>query len=424
METIIPEKETIEQLNRLKLKDLFPKSIDNLDQAKEENKKSSLTDKEGTKKGNDSHEVMKEDKYINGKKKEYRLEKFDTSIIKFNNSISEINSITSYNNILLISSKNELKLYDISENFALYGTFKTPGTNKNILCLAVCELNDVLYCVIGGEFASLHVIDILGVQELTGHQLIGHKNKVYQLAFHPQNKSLLLSASKDCTVRLWNFKLPELLVIFGGPQSFESDVLCIDWNSTGDQFVGSGVDCMVRIYKIDQLIKNHIDSSLNQKGVKTLLKSMPFFKCSDVHDNLIDCIKFNNKFIISKSVDGIIKEWLPFQDCNGFNSFFLINIFVFKTKQLILGIKFFFKNDFIVVGNELGQIFLFNKEKTELSEEVSNHYFFQNNPTQIIDNRPKEILLRQIEYNSFYNIFFFGGNNGEIYLYKLKEING
>ena len=423
METIIPQAETIEHLNEIKLKDIFPDSINSLENQNQEKKEIEEIEKDYK---NDIKESLNS-KIMNTKIEQenipnYKLEKnIKESIKLIPNNI--INCICSYGNILLIASNNELKLYDISDNFECYGSIKIPGYDKNILCLACTEIQKILYGVIGGEFSSIHVIDILSIQELTGYQLIGHKNKVYQLEFHPNNNHLLLSASKDCTVRLWNFKRPELLVIFGGPSSFESDVLCIDWNYNGEYFVGSGVDCVVRIYKIDKLIQDSINLSMEKKEVKTILKSAPYFSCNDIHDNLIDCIKYNNKFIISKSVDGIIKEWLPFKDINGQNSFFLINIFVFNTKQLILGIKFCFVENIIIVGNEMSQIFLFNKEKTELKKEVCEHSFFQNNSTQIInvDFRSDDILLKNINYNPDSNLLFFGGNNGEVYIYKLKK---
>ncbi len=423
METIIPQVETIECLSKMKLKDIFPQSIyslnnNNQNQMESENK-SNYTDNNNNNNINTS-EIYTQQMNDIRTSSSYKLEKNLKDKIKVMQN-NTINCIYSYNNILLISNNNELKLYDISDNFELYGSIKMPGYDKNILCLACTEINNILYGVIGGEFSSIHVIDILSIQELTGYQLIGHKNKVYQLAFHPYNNNILLSASKDCTVRLWNFKCPELLVIFGGPNSFESDVLCIDWDNEGEYFVGSGVDCVVRIYKIDELIQNCINLSMEKKKVKTLLKSLPYFSCNDVHDNAIDCIKYNNKFIISKSVDGIIKEWLPFKDSNGQNSFFLINIFVFNTKQLIVGIKFCFAEDNIIVGNEMGQIFLFNKKETELNKEVNNHHFFQNNFTQMVsvDDKNEDILIKNINYNSFYNLLFFGGNNGEVYIYKL-----
>ena len=235
---------------------------------------------------------------------------------------------------------------------------------------------------------------------------------------------ILLSAGKDCTIRLWNFKSAELLVIFGGPYSFESDVLCMDWNETGDTFVGSGVDCVVRIYKIDELIMKNIEISLQRKEkVKTLIKSLPFYSCGKIHDNLIDCIKYNNKFIISKSVDGIIKEWLPSKDIAGNDSFFLINIFVFNTKQFIFGIKFALCNNNIIIGNELGQIFLFDKHKTEMTDEVKEHPFFQNKYTQLVsvDDKKNDILLKCVNYNPFYEIIFFGSDKGDVYIYNLSK---
>lgn len=223
---------------------------------------------------------------------------------------------------------------------------------------------------------------------------------------------------------MWNLKKAELLTIFGGPSSFESDVLCIDWKKTGDFFVGSGVDTFVRIYKIDELIIDNIELSLQKKQrVKTLLKSMPYYSCGSIHDNLIDCIKYNCEFIISKSVDGVIKEWMPFKDINGNNSFFLINIFVFNTKQLILGIQFSLLDNTIIIGNESGQIFLFDKNNTEMTKEVIDHPFFKNKYTQLlsVDNKKNEILLKSNNYNSLYKIIFFGSDKGDVYIYSLED---
>ena len=257
METIIPETETIDYLRQMKLTNIFPESINSLTNKEKKSENNIINiNSEVNFPQNNNIQSYKLEKNLKGKIK------LNTKQLTSNNLAIEINInyICSYNNILFIANNNELYLYDISDNYELYGKIKTPGEDKNILCLACTEFNDVLYCVMGGEFSSIHVIDVLAVQELTGYQLIGHKNKVYQLEFHPYNKNLLLSASKDCTVRLWNFKIPELLVIFGGPNSFESDVLCIDWDNKGEYFVGSGVDCVVRIYKIDKLIQEWVQT--------------------------------------------------------------------------------------------------------------------------------------------------------------------
>ena len=405
METIIPEKATIEYLKKIEIKDMLPRFLDI------EKKQNSLNEEE------------MESNYLNNTKN-IKLEKNIKGSIKIFPE-SSINCIYSCKNLLLIACKDEIKLYNISNNYEFYGSIKIQEKDMNILCLSCTEIDDILYGVIGGEFSSIHVINILSFEELTGHQLIGHKNKVYQLLFHPYKNEILLSAGKDCTVRLWNIKKAELLCIFGGPLSFESDVLCIDWKNTGEFFVGSGVDTKVRIYKIEELILNNIELSLqNKTKIKTLIKSIPYFSCGNIHDNLIDCIKYNNEFIISKSVDGIIKEWLPFKDLNGSNSFFLVNIFFFETKQLILGIKFnLLDNNSIIIGNELGQIFLFSKHNSEMTKEVKEHPFFQNNYSQLVlvNGKKCDILLRCNNYNPLYNIIFFGSDKGDIYIYNLIE---
>ena len=414
METIIPNENTIDYLTNLKVCDIFPNSIYSLDDE-------IITDFQKEKFLSFMNTDLIQNIEDQNNNIKYKLEKNAKANIKLSSN-NIINFICSYNNILLIANNNEINIYDISNNFDCYGSIKMPEYDKNILCIAITEINSILYGVIGGDFSSIHVIDILNIQELTGCQLIGHKNKVYQLEFHPSNNNLLLSASKDCTVRLWNFKRPELLVIFGGPNSFESDVLCIDWNRNGKFFVGSGVDCVVRIYKIDELIQKTIDLSMKKEKVQTVLKSLPYFSCNEVHDNLIDCIKYNCKFIISKSVDGIIKEWMPYKGDKGISSFFLINIFVFETRQLLLGIKFCLVENNIIVGNELGQIILFNKKETELKEEVSEDHFFQNKHSQIFNvDKNNDILIKNINYNPFYGLLFFGGNNGEVYIYKLQK---
>ena len=407
METITPDFSTVQYMvNTLKIPDLLPNSL-----KLEENK-------------NKIQIINEESTSVNKDKDIYKLklEKNLKANIKLSSDYS-INSISSYNNLLLIACNNEIKVYDISNSFESFGCIKLKEQNKNILCMACSFIDNIVYGVVGGELASIYVFDILSLEELSGYQLIGHKNQVYQLEFHPKNPHILLSAGKDCTVRLWNFKIPELLCIFGGPYSFESDVLCIDWHKSGDYFVGAGVDTVVRIYQIDEIIKQSIEKSLKKEKVKTLLKSLPYYKCGTIHEGLIDCVKYNNKFIISKSTDGLIKEWLPFKDVNGNDSFFLVNIFVYKTKQLIVGIKFsFFDND-VVVGNELGQIFFFNKNQTEMSKDVVNNEYFVNNYTQLIaaDEKNNEVLLKSVNYNSLYQIVFFGSDKGNVYIYNVQK---
>ena len=133
METIIPQVETIECLSKMKLKDIFPQSIyslnnNNQNQMESENK-SNYTDNNNNNNINTS-EIYTQQMNDIRTSSSYKLEKNLKDKIKVMQN-NTINCIYSYNNILLISNNNELKLYDISDNFELYGSIKMPGYDKN-----------------------------------------------------------------------------------------------------------------------------------------------------------------------------------------------------------------------------------------------------------------------------------------------------
>ena len=193
----------------------------------------------------------------------------------------------------------------------------------------------------------------------------------------------------------------------------------MDWHLTGNYIVSSGIDNSIKIWDLSiPKIKERIEQSFKNDNFKTLIKTRPIFSCNSIHDNYIDCVKFNGNFIISKSVTGVIREWLPIFNPEG-DSFYIINTYCYEINDKIWYVKFLFDEEkkFIVVGNDLGNIYLF---KTENENDVSDKDYVL--PNTKFDLK-QDLVVRTIGFSNHYNFFVFGANNGDIIISKLNETN-
>lgn len=81
--------------------------------------------------------------------------------------------------------------------------------------------------------------------------LRGHGGAVNDLQAHPVDPSLLLSASQDESVRLWNLATGQLVAMFAGQAGHRDDVLSVSVHPAGRCFASAGMDNSVKVWALD-----------------------------------------------------------------------------------------------------------------------------------------------------------------------------
>ena len=261
-------------------------------------------------------------------------------------------------------------------------------------------------------------------------QLYGHRSEIYTLKFYNLNYKILISGSNDSTIRIWNIITGEQLVLLGGPQGAKGGILSLDINYAGQFLVSGSIDTCVRIYDLFvEKIKTRLEScfkNIDIKQIKTLIKSRPIFCCNTLHENYIDWVKFYGNIIFSKSVDGVVKEWMPVFRTEK-DTYYLLNIYKYEIKNQIWFVKFYYNEmyNFLITGNDCGKLFLFynNVEFNGIENNNDENIKERNTKIKECDSFESKIydIIRIIDYSVYYNKVVVAFNNGEILITELKE---
>lgn len=235
----------------------------------------------------------------------------------------------------------------------------TQGSVEVLQSYVDDDPNETLFCCVftrdvhDGDKPLLCVAGDMGViRVLDCHKcglrcsLPGHGNAVNELKVHPARSALLLSASKDESVRLWNIRTRTLVLICAGDGGHRSEVLSIDWHldaESNGKFASCGMDNAIKIWSLEKysalmdesetyglerevvVIDSDSDSDSGEQAghprapkrpkhntlFPTRFVNRPIFSTTKVHQNYVDCVRWFGNLLLTKSVHSKIVLWRP-----------------------------------------------------------------------------------------------------------------
>ena len=137
-------------------------------------------------------------------------------------------------------------------------------------------------------------------------------------------------------------------------------------------------------------------------------------------------LNFMGILFFSKSVDGVVKEWMPVFRTEK-DTYYLLNIYKYEIKNQIWFVKFYYNEmyNFLITGNDCGKLFLFynNVEFNGIENNNDENIKERNTKIKECDSFESKIydIIRIIDYSVYYNKVVVAFNNGEILITELKE---
>ncbi|KAL5151685.1 Polycomb group protein FIE1 [Glycine soja] len=175
-----------------------------------------------------------------------------------------------------------------------------------------CNVDGTPLVVAGGLNGVIRVID--AGSEKIHKSFVGHGDSINEVKAQILNPSLVVSASKDESIRLWNAHTGICILIFAGGGGHRNEVLSVDFHPSDMYRICScGMDSTVKIWSMKEfwtyVEKSSTWTDLPSK-FPTKFVQFPVYTAS-VHINYVDCNRWLGDFILSKSVDNEIILWEP-----------------------------------------------------------------------------------------------------------------
>ncbi|XP_077243495.1 transducin/WD40 repeat-like superfamily protein [Tasmannia lanceolata] len=220
-----------------------------------------------------------------------------------------------YFNVFATVGGNRATIYQCLEGgvIAVLQAYVDEDKDESFYTLSwACNVDGTPFLVAGGINGIIRVID--AGNEKIHKSFVGHGESINEIRTQALKPSLIVSASKDESVRLWNVHTGICILIFAGAGGHRNEVLSVDFHPSDIYRIAScGMDNTVKIWSMKEFW-TYVEKSFTWTDLPskfpTKYVQFPVFIAS-VHSNYVDCNRWLGDFILSKSVDNEIVLWEP-----------------------------------------------------------------------------------------------------------------
>lgn len=262
-------------------------------------------------------------------------------------------------------------------NLKTLQTYCIKHLKEDLLTVSWGVYNGDLLIATAGRLGQIHIFNL---QNYKSHILLsGHLNSINCVRFLPKSQPLLLSASDDLSIRLWNSQSKLQLSIF---KSHFQGVLYLDIHYSGDIFISGSKDSSIKIWSLLQYKHVFENSKFSINGNFPIVEvQKPVFSDNKLHQGYIDCVKFIHNLIISKSQTGEIVIWKT----TGLQSDVITVVKVINAPcfgEINLKFAICKRKRLLAIGNSIGECFVYRLDWTE----TDNHLCILNENEGYIRN--------------------------------------
>lgn len=280
-----------------------------------------------------------------------------------------------------------------------------------------------------GDLGIIRIITPSNPQSIK--YLSGHGGPINDLKVSPKYRELVMSASKDYTIRLWNIRTEVCVAIFGGVEGHRDEVLSCDFHSSGTRIISCSMDHSLKIWNLTSDVIAAIEHSKTfndltaKKSFPTIRKHFPTFSTRDIHRNYVDCVAWYGNFILSKSCEDKIVCWrpgklessidlsLPARYTTDTTCTILENFEVKNCEVWFMKFSIDSSMKYLALGNVVGKTYIFDLDSHDHDSKPVEKYILSHNKCQT--------AIRQTCFSNDASILICSCEDGTIWRWDLSQ---